>query len=146
VNVERLEHCASFLESKDCPSDIQGGMFNLGRWMNTCGTAGCAIGWYLTKSPEPTKNRFRLTDIDEFPTGEYSVCRHPTYTDEYGMHWASFDAVARYFGVPEWHAEYLFSAESYDDYWKPLAGGGGVGPDKVAARIRDYIRDKGLPR
>jgi hypothetical protein len=121
---KRLLRLASWLEriAKNPPKTRK---FNLSRWcrrlpkyertgrFSKCGTVCCAVG-EASLIPEFKQAGFRIP---------YKV---PKFEGR-----AGWEAVERFFGLSYHDATYLFMEDSYV---------GRTGPDRVAARIREFVQ------
>lgn len=95
----------------------------------TCGTIGCAIGWYCMSSKAIDDN-FVLTNLPivggTYYNPSYEVSRNKKKFNLYG-----YEAVATYFEIEVKHAEWLFSPDAYTFDSATL--------DLVTKRIQAYV-------
>jgi hypothetical protein len=97
---------------------------NVDSGVEACGTAACACGWAAS---DPF---FRMRGLGLRNIRGYAI-DNPIFELAYeGAD--GYDAAAQFFHIQYDHAEFLFGPEEYAD---------GVGPHKVAKRIRQFVED-----
>lgn len=137
MNIERLTRLRNFLRD-----NVKDERFNLATWAGndkiewgglrdlSCGTTACAMGW-ATTIPEFQALGLKLVRQPDTISGEFYP---PTIEFEGETH---FHAAARFCGISDSEAEYLFNPSSYGDEDQTTK-------DEVVERITDFI-DNGPP-
>jgi hypothetical protein len=94
-----------------------------------CGYAACAVGWACT-IPAFRKAGLKMQSIQAVYDTTVNFKMTPRYKNAEG-----FEAAAKFFGIDEDVAEYLFESDAFGWSGKPR-------PESVARRIRKVVQDR----
>ena len=140
ANIERLSRLIMLL--KAFPEE----QFNMHTWYSTdsCGTVCCAAG-AACLDPEFQKAGLTLEPIYSSPTR--SQYKEPVYTievDSEEHHYACFDALERFFDLPEEDVHFIFDQRRYLDCFVPAQEDDNIF-NIVTSGIPPYRRYKSPP-
>ena len=103
TTTEKLNHLADWLEEK-----VTDDTLDMTRWINECGTVGCALGW-ATMIPE--FNEMGLKQSRRF-FDEVT----PVYKDKDGVETDGYDAADAFFNIGYGAARHTFCENAYHTY------------------------------
>lgn len=132
MNAKRLLRLADELDEQ--PRKL----FYMNVWFEerSCGTVCCAGGLACT-IPSFKRAGLKRETQEPFMGGKPVPTNGVEYTDEHGIVYRSFDALAKFFDIPEDHATKLFSGGHPYPSIKPT-------PKQVARALRQYVKSGGV--